>query len=157
MSNLYRFENTISCALHLAQKITDTLRISQVGTSYHTTQFGILRHNFKLFSIFLKISKIKNCILIVCLKISQWVAGRIWSEEGLIRSARGWQAVKAFRKNKIHLKGNERMLGDSDFVLHVLNEQNERMDRRFRLREQGYDIEKVIERVSKLFSLSRQK
>ena len=75
---------------------------------------------------------------------------------GLIRSAGGWQAVRAFRKNKTHLKGDERMLGDSGFVLHVLNEQNERMERRFRLREQGYDIEKVIERVSKLFSLSKQ-
>jgi len=75
---------------------------------------------------------------------------------GLIRSAGGWHAVKAFRKSKIHLKGDERILGDSDFVLHVLNEQDERMERRFRLREQGYDIEKAIERVSKLFSLSRQ-
>ena len=74
----------------------------------------------------------------------------------LIRSTGGWQAVKAFRKNKIHLKGDERVLGDSDFVIHVLNEQNERMERRFRLREQGYDIEKVIDRVSELFSLSKQ-
>ena len=70
---------------------------------------------------------------------------------GLIRSTGGWQAVCAFRKNKIHLKGDERILGDSDFVLHVLNEQNERMERRFRLREQGYDIEKVIGRVSDNF------
>ena len=38
----------------------------------------------------------------------------------------------------------------------VLNEQNERMDQRFRIREQGYDIEKIIERVSDLFSLSKQ-
>jgi len=30
------------------------------------------------------------------------------------------------------------------------------MERRFRLREQGYDIEKVIDRVSELFSLSKQ-
>jgi len=75
---------------------------------------------------------------------------------GLIRSTGGWQAVKAFRKSKIHLKGDERILGDSDFVLHVLNEQDERMERRFRLREQGYDIEKVIERVASLFSLSKQ-
>jgi len=75
---------------------------------------------------------------------------------GLIRSSGGWQAVKAFRKNKIHLKGDERILGDSDFVLQVLNEQKERTERRYRLREQGYDMEKVIERVSKLFSLSKQ-
>ena len=75
---------------------------------------------------------------------------------GLIRSTGGWQAVKAFGRDKIHLKGDERILGDSDFVFKVLNEQNERMGQRFRIREQGHDIEKVIERVSDLFSLSRQ-
>jgi hypothetical protein len=75
---------------------------------------------------------------------------------GLIRSTGGWQAVKALGSNKIHLKGDERILGDSDFVHKVLSEQNERMDQRFRIREQGYDIEKVIERVSDLFSLSKQ-
>ena len=36
---------------------------------------------------------------------------------GLIRSAGEWQAVQALRKNKTHLKGVERILGDNDFVL----------------------------------------
>ena len=75
---------------------------------------------------------------------------------GLIRSAGGWQSVQAYRKRKVHLKGDERILGDSDFVLHVLEGQNEKMKRQYRLREQGYDFEKVVERVSKLFSLSAQ-
>ena len=75
---------------------------------------------------------------------------------GLIRSTGGWHAVRAYRKDKIHLKGDERILGDSDFVLQVLKAQDECMDRRFRLREQGYDIEKAIDRVSKMFSLSKQ-
>jgi hypothetical protein len=75
---------------------------------------------------------------------------------GLIRSTGGWQAVKALGKNKIHLKGDERILGDRDFVIEVLKEQNERMAQRFQLREQGYDIEKAIERVSDLFSMSKQ-
>jgi REP element-mobilizing transposase RayT len=75
---------------------------------------------------------------------------------GLIRSAGGWQAVKALGKNKIHLKGDERILGDSDFVLDVLKEQKERMEHRFYLHEQGIDFDKVLERVSELFSLSRR-
>ncbi|MDZ7580619.1 MAG: transposase [Deltaproteobacteria bacterium] len=75
---------------------------------------------------------------------------------GLIRSAGGWQAVKALGKNKIHLKGDERILGDSDFVLKVLDEQNECMVQRYHVREQGYDLEKIIERVSDLFSLSKR-
>ncbi|MDP3029993.1 MAG: hypothetical protein Q8O04_10995 [Deltaproteobacteria bacterium] len=44
---------------------------------------------------------------------------------GLIRSAGGWKALTSLRKLRIHLKGDERMLGDSDFVLSVLNKQNE--------------------------------
>ena len=75
---------------------------------------------------------------------------------GLVRSSGGWQAVKAFRRNQIHLKGDERILGDSDFVLQVLNEQKEQMERRFRLRACGYDFDKVVERVAILFGLSRQ-
>ena len=75
---------------------------------------------------------------------------------GLIRSTGGWQAVKALQNLRIHLKGDERILGDSDFVLHVLKEQDEHMEHCFRLREQGYVIEKAIGRVSKLFSLSKR-
>jgi len=39
---------------------------------------------------------------------------------GLIRSTGGWQQLKALRKIGIRLKGDERILGDSDFVQMVL-------------------------------------
>ncbi len=35
---------------------------------------------------------------------------------GLIRSSGGWQAVKAMRRLRMHAKGDERILGESDFV-----------------------------------------
>jgi hypothetical protein len=35
---------------------------------------------------------------------------------GLIRSAGGWSAVKALRKSDTRMKGDERILGDGDFV-----------------------------------------
>jgi hypothetical protein len=35
---------------------------------------------------------------------------------GLIRSVGGWDALKMLGKGKGHLKGDERILGDSDFV-----------------------------------------
>jgi putative transposase len=38
----------------------------------------------------------------------------------LLRSSGGWLALKGFRKAGIRLKGDERILGDSDFVEHVL-------------------------------------
>jgi hypothetical protein len=39
---------------------------------------------------------------------------------GLIRSLGGWEKIKALRKKDIRLKGDERILGDTDFVLAVL-------------------------------------
>jgi putative transposase len=35
---------------------------------------------------------------------------------GLVRSGGGWSMIKAIRKDKVHLKSDERILGDSDFV-----------------------------------------
>jgi hypothetical protein len=52
---------------------------------------------------------------------------------GLIRTAGGWAALKAYRRMKIHIKGDERILGDSDFVESVLEKQNERLERRYRI------------------------
>jgi hypothetical protein len=35
---------------------------------------------------------------------------------GLVRSMGRWAAVKALRKAKVYMKGDERILGDSDFA-----------------------------------------
>jgi len=72
---------------------------------------------------------------------------------GLIRSVGGWKALKAFSRLKIHIKGDERILGDSDFVESVLEEQNERLVRRYHLHAQGVDFDKVTDRVAKIFHL----
>ena len=72
---------------------------------------------------------------------------------GLIRTAGGWTALKAYRRLKIHVKGDERILGDSDFVETALEEQNERLERRYRIQMQGYDFDKIIDRVARTFEL----
>jgi hypothetical protein len=72
---------------------------------------------------------------------------------GLIRSTGGWKELKAFRRLGIHIKGDERILGDSDFVESILEEHNERLEQRYLLQMQGYDVDKVAERVAKLFEL----
>jgi len=41
---------------------------------------------------------------------------------GLLRSSGGWGVLKAMSKARIHLKGDERILGDCDFVEEVLYE-----------------------------------
>jgi REP element-mobilizing transposase RayT len=72
---------------------------------------------------------------------------------GLVRSSGGWGVIKAMGKARIHLKGDERILGDSDFVKEVLAEQKERLERRYLLQSQGYDIERVVERVAEVFKI----
>jgi REP element-mobilizing transposase RayT len=72
---------------------------------------------------------------------------------GLLRTAGGWAALRAYRQMKIHIKGDERILGDSDFVESVLEEQNERLERRYRIQKQGYDFDKILDRVAKMFEL----
>ena len=56
---------------------------------------------------------------------------------GLLRSSGGWGVIKAMSKARIHLKGDERILGDSDFVKEVLSEQKERFERSYWLKGHG--------------------
>jgi REP element-mobilizing transposase RayT len=72
---------------------------------------------------------------------------------GLIRSAGGWAALKDLRQSREHFKSDERILGESDFVKSVLEEQNEMLEQRYRLQEQGYDFEKILGRVADLFEM----
>ena len=72
---------------------------------------------------------------------------------GLIRSAGGWTAFKAKSSERVHLKGDERILGDSDFVRSVLKEAREELARRYRLQANGFDFEKVVGRVSQLLNI----
>jgi len=76
---------------------------------------------------------------------------------GLVRTAGGWTALKAYRRLKIHIKGDERILGDSDFVDSVLKEQNERLERRYQIQIHGYDFDKIVDRVAKIFELKPEK
>jgi REP element-mobilizing transposase RayT/DNA-binding transcriptional ArsR family regulator len=75
---------------------------------------------------------------------------------GLIRSLGGWAASKKLRlKGHDRLKGDERILGDSDFVTSILAEANEKLDRYYEMKSQGYNIEKVENRVMEIFDLER--
>lgn len=67
---------------------------------------------------------------------------------GLIRSAGGWSLVKAMRRTQDHMKSDERILGDGEFTQLVLDEAKERLEERYRLQAQGYDLTKVTIRVS---------
>jgi len=74
---------------------------------------------------------------------------------GLIRSVGGWAKVKALRKMGVYQKGDERILGDGDFVESVLAQAEENLERRFHLKTKGFDFDKVVDRVAELMGLKR--
>jgi REP-associated tyrosine transposase len=67
---------------------------------------------------------------------------------GHLRSQRGWEAIKGYRKAGIRLKGDERILGDSGFVEKVLKSAQESLEEKYGLKNRGYDFDKAVERVS---------
>jgi putative transposase len=73
---------------------------------------------------------------------------------GLIRSFGGWAEVKG-EKEKVRdrLKGDERILGGSDFVSQMLAEAHEEFEQRYRLRRMGYDLNKVADKVADLYGM----
>jgi len=73
---------------------------------------------------------------------------------GLVRSAGGWTGLRALRGRGARLKGDERILGESDFVDEVLQAAQEQQDRRDRLRGQGYDFGKLVRRAAEFFDLT---
>ncbi len=82
-------------------------------------------------------------------KRSEFVCG------GLVRSLGGWSAVKALRKVGAYMKGDERILGSGDFVEGILAQAKEDLELKHRLKAEGYDFDKVVDRVSDLMGLER--
>jgi len=72
---------------------------------------------------------------------------------GVIRSLGGWIAVKTRRKEDARLKGDERILGDSPFVIEVLEAAEEQLQRQEQLRRQGYDLEALGRQVAAMFGV----
>ncbi len=58
---------------------------------------------------------------------------------GLVRSLGGWAEVERLRlKGQDHIKSDERILGDSDFVDSVLGQAEKHYERQCALKRQGY-------------------
>jgi chromosomal replication initiation ATPase DnaA len=58
------------------------------------------------------------------------------------------------RRMKEHLKGDERLLGDSDFVMKVLENAQEQMEERYRLAVEGHTFERMIAQVGDYYGVS---
>ena len=72
---------------------------------------------------------------------------------GLLRSVGGWSALKSLRSDKVWVKSDERILGDSDFVNTVLQHADEQMQKRYRLKSDGFGLDDVAERVAQVMDL----
>ena len=73
---------------------------------------------------------------------------------GLVRSAGGWSALRAMRNGESRMKGDERILGQGDFVETVLKAAQENLDRKSMIRALGYDFDWLVGRVLGLFGLT---
>jgi REP element-mobilizing transposase RayT len=75
---------------------------------------------------------------------------------GLIRSAGGWSVLKAMRRAQVRMKGDERILGDGEFTQSVLDSAKEHVEQRYRLKAQGYNLDKVTQRVSTVLEVESE-
>ena len=75
---------------------------------------------------------------------------------GLIRSVGGWQAFKALDRNDAHLKSDERILGDSDFVEEVLKKAEEKRERKYQLEAEGFTVDRLANRVAYILGLKSE-
>jgi len=73
---------------------------------------------------------------------------------GLVRSVGGWSEVKRLRRmGQDHVMSDERILGDSEFVDSVLSRSEEKYERHYELKRQGYDLDRIAERVAEIYGM----
>lgn len=72
---------------------------------------------------------------------------------GLIRSAGGWDAVKALRKVNALQKGDERILGDGEFVDRVISTAKEAYERKYRLRAKGLGLDEIAGKAATVIGI----
>jgi hypothetical protein len=68
---------------------------------------------------------------------------------GLVRSVGGWLNLMEMRRTKVFVKGDERILGEGDFVEQMLGKSGEAFERRSLLRSQGWDLDNLAAHVAK--------
>lgn len=66
---------------------------------------------------------------------------------GLLRSFGGWAGVREALKNKIEWRGDERLLGDDEFVEKVIKKAEEALEKKEKMQKENWNIERVITEV----------
>jgi len=73
---------------------------------------------------------------------------------GLLRSHGGWTGVKLLRETGNYQKGDERILGDGQFVKEVLEKAEEGFKEKYQLKSKGYNLNRLIKRVAEITQLT---
>ena len=73
---------------------------------------------------------------------------------GLLRSQGGWVAVSALKRAGAYQKGDERILGDGEFVNEVLSHAEEQLQQKYWMQAEGYDLQNLIARVAEAMEVS---
>ncbi len=76
---------------------------------------------------------------------------------GLRRSAGGWAGLLEKKKEKEYLRGDERILGESDFVERALKAAEENIKKTEKYKKQGWNIERLVKKVCGIYSLEAKK
>jgi len=74
---------------------------------------------------------------------------------GLRRSAGGWSGVYELKRAKESWRGDERILGDGNFVNETLKISEEEMTKKEKLKKAGWDMDKLTTHVCELIGIKR--
>lgn len=72
---------------------------------------------------------------------------------GLVRSVGGWFALQTLRSEHMRVKGDERILGSSEFVEEVLEKADEQFEQRTLIKSRGLDSDTLLSNVARYFRI----
>ncbi len=76
---------------------------------------------------------------------------------GLKRSAGGWEGVRKLKQEKEYWLGDDRILGDGQFVADILRESEEELSQRERLLREGWNLERLASKVCEILEVDPSK
>ncbi len=74
---------------------------------------------------------------------------------GLVRSVGGWHALKELKRRKVYMKGDERILGDNDFVKAALQSCQDKFENKYLLKAKGVNFETVVDHVAAVLGIDK--
>jgi REP element-mobilizing transposase RayT len=76
---------------------------------------------------------------------------------GMVKRLGGWEKVKAIKLSGQHrIKGDQRILGESEFVQGILDKAEDKFNRFYELTRRGYDLNKIENKVCEIFGIDRE-